>query len=97
MSAAREIFKHAARVVGRPGFAEYAAFEDHFRIGGDNDSRADGAGGNEFSFGVGQPLDEFVGRFVGIRSFVNGGGHHVESEAGVAEDFGAAGRRGGED
>lgn len=93
MIAAREIFKHAARVVGGVGFAENVAVEDHFRVGGDNDSRADGACGNEFCFGVGQALDEDVRRFVGIRSFVNGGGHDVEREAGVAENFGAA-RRG---
>ena len=94
---AGESFEHVASVVGGAGLAEDAAFECDFGIGANDDGWADGAGSDEFGFGESQTLDEVVGGFAGVSSFVNGGGEDGEGEAGVVEDFGAANGSGGKD
>src|SRR5579859_5078330 len=79
-----------ACVVGGAGLAEDAAFESYDGVRGEDDGGADGAGGDEFGFGVGEALDVIGGGFLGEGSFVDGGGHDDEREAGVVENFGAA-------
>ena len=97
VSAAGKFFEHVPGVVGRAGLAEDVAFEGDFRVGTDDDGGACGTFGDELGFGEGEALDEVVGGFAGIGRFVNVGGEHSEREAGVVEDFGAAGGGGGED
>lgn len=97
MGAAGEFFEHVAGVVGGAGLAEDAAFDGYDRVCREDDGRTDGAGGDEFGFGVGETLDVVVRRFAGERSFVDGGRNDDEGEAGVTENFGAAGRSGSED
>ena len=97
MSAAGEPFQHVTGIVGRARFAEDAAFEGDLGVGTDDDGRACGARGNEFGFGDRQTFNEDMGRFARVRRFVNGGGHHSEGKAGVAQDFGAADGSGSED
>jgi hypothetical protein len=89
--AAGERFEHAAGVVGVAGLAKDAAVERDDRVGSNNDSWTHRAGNDEFSFGVGETLDEFVRRFIRIWSFIDCGGHDVERDSGIAENFGAAG------
>ncbi len=44
-------------VVSGAGFAEDFAGDDDGGVGGDDDGGADGAGGDEFGFGVGEALN----------------------------------------
>ena len=97
VGAAGKFFEHMACVVGGAGLAENAAFESDDGVSGEDDGGADGAGGDELGFGVGEALDVVVGGFLGEGSFVDGGRHDDEREAGVVENFGAAGGGGGED
>src|SRR5579859_4547002 len=97
MGATGKIFEHVSGVVGRAGLAENATFESYDGVRGEHDSWADGAGGDEFGFGVGEALDVIGGGFLGERRFVDGGRHYDEREAGVVENFGAAWGGGGED
>ena len=95
MGTAGETFEHVAGVVAGARFAEDAAFESNDGVGGNDDGGADGAGGDEFGFGVSKALDELAGGFAGYGSFVDGGSDDDEREAGVVEDFSAAGGGGG--
>ena len=89
MGAAGEFFEHVACIVRGAGFAKDAAFEGYDGVGGEDDGGAHGAGGNEFGFGVGEALDVIGRGFLWEGSFVDGGGHDDEGEAGVVENFGA--------
>src|SRR6266567_898524 len=76
MGAAGESFEHVACVIGRTRLAEDAAFEGDDGVGGDNNGRADSAGGYQLGLGSGEALDEVVRSFAGIGCFVDGGGEH---------------------
>ena len=97
VSSAGEFFEQLTGVLGRVRLADDAAVEGDHGVGGDDDGRADGAGSDEFGFGVGEPLDVIVRGFAGERRFVDGGGEHGEGNRRVAQDFSAAGRGGCED
>jgi len=96
MGAAGKFFEHVAGIVRGAGFAEDAAFESYDGVRGEDNGGAYGAGGDEFGFGVGEALDVIGRGFLWEGGFVDGGGHHDEGEAGVVENFGAAGRSGSE-
>ncbi len=92
--AAGKLFQHVTGLVGRARLAKNAAVQGYFRVGGDDDGRADGAGGDKVRLGVSQALNEIVRGFARVRRFVDGGGEHREMEPSVAQDFGAAERSG---
>src|SRR6266700_2808802 len=94
--AAGKLFQHVAGLVGRARLAKNAAVQGYFRIGGNDDGRADGAGGDKVRLGVSQALNEIVRGFARVRRFVNGGRKHREMEPSIAQDFGAARRSGSE-
>jgi hypothetical protein len=96
VAAAGKFLEHVTGVVGGAGLAKDAFLERDDGVSGDNDGGADGAGGDEFGFGVSEALDEIAWRFAGERSFVHGGRHDDEREAGIVENLGAAGRSGSE-
>jgi hypothetical protein len=96
MGAAGELFEHLTGVVRGAGLAKDAFVESNDGVSGDNDGGADGAGGDEFGFGVSEALDEITWGFAGEGSFVHGGRHDDERKAGVVKNFGASGRGGGE-
>src|SRR5258708_1848454 len=95
--AAGKFFEHVAGVVGGARLAEDVAVQGDLGIGADDDGRANGAGGDEFGFGESKALDEVVGGFAGVGSFVDGGREHSEGEAGIVKDFGTANGGGSED
>jgi hypothetical protein len=97
VGAAGELFEGAVSVVGRVRFAEDAAFESDDGVSCEDDGGTDGAGGDEFGFGVGEALDVFLRRFAGEGSFVDGGGEDGEGNGSAVENFGAAWGGGGED
>ena len=94
---ARESFEHVTGVLGGARLAKYVPFEGDLSVSADDDGGPDGARSDKLGFGEGQTLDEFVGRFTGVRGFVNSGGKYAKREAGVVKDFGAADGSGGED
>src|SRR6266850_820135 len=90
VSASGKFFKHAAGVVRRARLAEDVAVEGYFGVGGDDDSGAHGACGDQLSFGGGEALDEVLGGFSGVSGFVDGGRDHGERNSRVAKNFGTA-------
>ncbi len=90
MSAAGKLFEHEAGVVMRARLSEDVPIENHDRVCGNDYGRANGAGGNEIGFGVGQALDKFTGSFVREGSLVDRRREHRKRDASVAENFGAA-------
>ncbi len=96
MSAAGELFEGAAGIIVGARLAENVSIEDHNGIGGDNDGRANGACGDQISFGVGQALNKFAGIFAGIRRFIHGRGEDGKRNTSVAKNFSATRRCRGE-
>jgi hypothetical protein len=86
-----------AGVVGGTWLAEDAAFEGDDGVSGNDDGRADGAGGDQLGLSTGKALDEVVRSFAGVRCFVNGGGEDRERDSSGAKNFSAADGSGGED
>ncbi len=97
MRKAGKFFEHVASVIGGARLAEDVAFEGDLGVGANDKGWANGASSDEFGFGDGETLDEIVGGFAGVGSFVYGGRERGEGETSVAQDLGAAGGGGGED
>ena len=95
--AAGEKLKHAAGFVGRARLAEDLTVENDNSVRGNEDRRANRAGGDKVGLGVGETLDHLLRRFIGIRSFVHSGGENGERNAGIAENLGTSRRGGGKD
>ena len=96
VGASGKLFEHVAGIVGGARLAEDVAVEGDDGVGSDDDGGSHGAGGDELGFGAGETQDVVGGGFARKGSFVDGGGHDLKGKAGVVEDCGPAGRRGGE-
>jgi hypothetical protein len=94
---AGESGEHLMGVVVGSGLAEDFAVDEDGGVGGDDDCRTDGAGGDQLGFGVGEALHKVLGGFAGNGSFVDGRRKNREGEAGIAKDSRAARGSGSED
>jgi len=94
---AGESGEHLMGVVVGAGLAEDFAVDEDGGVGGDDDCRTDGAGGDQLGFGVGEALHKVLGGFAGNGSFVDGRRKNREGETGIAKDSRAARGSGSED
>jgi hypothetical protein len=92
-----KFFEHVASVIGGARLAKNVAFEGDLGVGTNDDGWANGAGSDEFGFGDSETLDESVGGFAGVGSFVDGGRERGEGETSIVKDFGAADGGGSKD
>jgi len=97
MRAAGEETEHAAGVGMRGGFAKDAVACDDYCVRAEDDGgTADAARGGECFF-AGEAGGEASRGFAAAGRFVHGSADDAEGDAGLAEDFRAARRGGGED
>jgi hypothetical protein len=96
MGAAGKFVENVVGISCGPRLAEDVSVESDDRVCGDDNGRADRTGSHQIDFGTGEALHKIGGGFVGVRGLVHSGRKHGERKTGIAHDFGAARRGGGE-
>src|SRR6267378_7424323 len=89
-----KLFEHPSCVVRRARLAEDVAVERYFGVGSDDDRGAHATRRDQFGLGGRQTLDEVLGGFARIGSFVDRGGEHGKRDSRVPKNFGASRRCG---